>query len=131
MTKAGNYTDDSVKTGTKYYYRVKACNEKCGSASKVVNAKPALKAPSIKVNSKTKAQVKVTYKNVAGAEVYEVYRSTKKNGKYTLVGSENALQFVDDTVKSKKTYYYKVRATVKVGEKVVGTYSKPVKVKSK
>ena len=131
FAKAGNYTDKELATGTKYYYRVSACNERCSAKSKVVNAKPALKAPSIKVSSKTKAEVKVTYKNVTGAEVYEVYRSTKKNGKYELVGSENALQYVDTTAKSKKTYYYKVRATIKVGEKVVGTYSKPIKVKVK
>ena len=130
-TKAGNITVDGLNTGTKYYFRVRACNDKCSGNSKVVNAKPALKAPKITVKSKTKAQAKITYKNVTGTEIYEIYRSTKKNGKYTLVGSENALQFVDTTVKSKKTYYYKVRATIKVGEKVVGTYSKPVKIKVK
>ena len=129
-TKAGNITIDGLNTGTKYYFRVKACNDKCSGNSKVVSAKPALKAPSIKVKSSTKGQVKITYKNVTGAEVYEVYRSTKKNGKYTLVGSENALQYVD-AAKSKKTYYYKVRATSNVNGKIVGTYSKAVKVKVK
>ena len=131
FAKAGNYTDTEVVTGTKYYYRVSACNERCSAKSKVISAKPTLKAPSISVTSKTKAQVKITYKNVTGAEVYEIYRSTKKNGKYELVGSENALKYVDTTVKRKKTYYYKVRATIKVGEKVVGTYSKPKSVKVK
>ena len=45
-----------------------------------------------------------------GATGYQVYRSTSANGSYTLIGSTTKLGYTDETAKSGKTYYYKVRA---------------------
>ena len=60
-----------------------------------------------------KGTVTVSYNKVTGATKYQIYRSEKKNGKYTLVGTSKKTTFADKKVKKKKTYYYKVVASGK------------------
>lgn len=94
-------------------------------------SKPTLK--SVKAASK---KVTVTWKKVANANGYEVYRSTKKGSGYTLVGTVtkgSTVKFVDKTAKKGKKYYYKVRATRvnQAGLNAVSGYSKVKSVKAK
>lgn len=53
---------------------------------------------------------------------YEIYRTTKKNGRYQLLGivSNKQFQYVDKNVQNNKVYYYKVRA---VGKNEKGIFS--------
>ena len=44
-------------------------------------------------------------------QAYNVYRSTKKEGTYTLVGISEGASYVDTQVESDTNYYYKVEAT--------------------
>ena len=133
VTKTGNYKDTSVETGTKYYYRVRACNGTCSKNSKVINAKPALKKPTLKLKA-GKKKVNVTLKRVTGASGYVVERSTKKNNGYSIVMATTTIDmpFEDISVNSKKTYYYRVRAYRMInGKTVFSPYSKVMKVKVK
>ena len=72
---------------------------------------------------------------LASASGYEVYRSTSKNGKYTLVKTINkrsTVTYVNKKLKSNKTYYYKVRAfKSSKGVKTYGSYSSAKKIKVK
>ncbi|MCR4690672.1 MAG: hypothetical protein K5739_04965 [Lachnospiraceae bacterium] len=68
------------------------------------------------------------------ASGYEVYRSTKAKKGFKKVKSVSSkkLSYVDKKVKAKKTYYYKVRAYIKVdGKKYYSQYSAVKKVKAK
>ena len=61
------------------------------------------------------------------ADGYQVYRATKKNGKYKLVKvvkGNKKVSYTNTKLKKNKKYYYKVRAyrTVK-GKKVYGAFS--------
>ena len=94
------------------------------------NEKTTLK--SAKVKGK---KVTLKWKKNSKATGYEIYRATKKNGKYKKIRTikkASAATFTDSKVKKGKTYYYKVRAykTVK-GNKANGKFSAVRKVKIK
>ena len=73
-----------------------------------------VKKPSaFKVKNSKKRKVQITWKKVKGANGYELYRSTKKNGKYVKIKTikkPNTVKFTDSKLKKKKQYYYKIRA---------------------
>lgn len=77
--------------------------------------------------------VLVKWEKVDDTQGYEVYRSTSKNGTYKKIKelkSAAAVGTYDEKVSQNTVYYYKVRAWRKSnGKKIVGRYSKPLKVK--
>ena len=108
----------------------------------VTPAKPAIKDNTTTVKAPAKANLrkpaigsrKVTlrWKKANRATGYKVYRSTKKNGKYTCIKTLKGLKYTDKNLKKGKTYYYKVRAYRKVkGQNVYGSYSAVRKVEVK
>ena len=135
VTKAGNVLVGGLNTGTKYYYRVRACNEynNCNAYSKVVNKVPELKKPTIKVSSKAKTQMTVKVPLVDGAAGYVIERSLAKSKGYVLVKDvKDARAYLDTNLLSKKKYYYRVRAyRIVNGKKVFSAYSKVANAKVK
>lgn len=103
-----------------------------GSGQNVVKVK---KPSVIKVKSVKKKKVRITWKRVKGANGYELYRSTKKNGKYSkikTVKKSGTVKYTDSRIKKKKQYYYKIRAYKKVnGKKYYSLFSdrKGIKIK--
>ena len=55
-------------------------------------------------------KITVKWSSVTGAKNYVVYRATKKNGKYTKIGTTSSCDFTDKKAAKGKTYYYKVAA---------------------
>lgn len=84
---------------------------------------------------KNTAKVKVSWKKVAKAKGYVLYRATAKKGTYKkikTITSVATLSYIDKKVVKGKRYYYKIRAYKKVdGKKVYSKYSaiKNVKIK--
>lgn len=77
-----------------------------------------------------KSGVSLTWKKVAGAKGYRIYRRTK-NGSWKRIReltSSKKVSFTDKTAKSGKTYEYRVRAKC---NKTYGSYSKKIKLKKK
>ena len=92
------------------------------------------KVTKLTVSSKKKKAF-LKWKKNSKATGYEIYRATKKNGKYKKIRTikkASAVTFTDSKVKKGKTYYYKVRAykTVK-RNKANGKFSAVRKVKIK
>lgn len=86
------------------------------------------------ITKKTAGKKKATlkWKKVVGAKSYQVYRATKKNGKFNKVATVKKLSYTNKKLKSKKNYYYKVRAYAKAdGKAYTGAFSQVVKVKVK
>lgn len=70
-----------------------------------------LSAPTkVKATKKSNTKAKVSWKKVEGAKDYVVYRATKKNGKYSKVGTTKGNSYTDKKVKKGKKYFYKVVA---------------------
>lgn len=123
-----SYVDKTVKTGKTYYYKIKSVKKQNSSEfSTIVTAKPSLSKPAIKkISKKGKKSLKVSWKKVDGASKYQIYRSTKKNGKYKKVKilSSKTTSYTNKKLKKGKKYYYKVRAVVKVdGKNVYSAFS--------
>ncbi|MBQ6843435.1 MAG: fibronectin type III domain-containing protein [Agathobacter sp.] len=134
------YTDSSVKTGKKYYYKVRAYKIVAGekiyskySSVKSITAKPAtVSISSIKAGSK---KAMVTWKKQSGVSGYEVYMSAKKSSGYKKVktiSKSSIVKYTKKSLKKGKTYYFKVRSYKVVnGKKVYGSFSKVKSVKIK
>ena len=120
-----SYTDKSLKNGRTYYYKVRAYKKANGmttysSYSNVVKRKAALTKPTqMKVVKGKGLSNKISWKKVAGAKKYEIYRATSKNGKYVKIAvvAAKKLNYTDKKIKKGTTYYYKVRATQNVNKK--------------
>lgn len=84
-----------------------------------------LSVPQItKAESTDNNGAKLEWQNVDGAEGYELFRSTEKNGTYNMLGSFTDNSYVDNSVRCGKKYYYKVRAYKTFsGERIYSDYS--------
>ena len=110
------------------------------SKEKIVEPKPETpnkpeekpnKVSGIKATLNSYNSIKLTWnKAVNGANGYAVYRSTSKDGKYTLrktITSKNTIEFTDTGLDTNTTYYYKVRAYRMIADKKkYGSYSEIV-----
>ncbi len=110
-----SYTNTSSKAGKLYYYRVTAISRSDkrlnSEVSKTVSRRCDLQRPVINVsNDRKSGKPKLTWKEVQGAETYKVYRSTKKNGKYTYLGKTRKTTYINKNAKKGKNYWYKVKA---------------------
>ncbi len=131
-----SWTNSSLKTGTTYYYKVRAYKTSGGtkifgaySSVKSLKAKPAVPG-SVKVTSASSTKAKVSWNKVSGASGYEVYRSTKKDSGYKRVKTTSSTSWTNSSLKKGTTYYYKVRAYKTVnGKKVYGAYSSVKSIK--
>ena len=134
-----SYTNTSLVTGTKYYYKVRASRTVSGmtvysSNSAAVNATPVLdKVTGAKAASASYNSIKVSWTKVSGASGYEIYRTTGIAGPYTKVGtmtSGSTVSYTNTGLTSGKVYYYIVRAYRTVSStKAYGAYSAVVKDK--
>ncbi len=135
-----SWTDTKVSTGKTYYYKMKATvktgsGSKTGKASAAVSGRAVPAAVSLKITTPSAGQIKLSWNKAAGADGYEIYRSTSGNGKYKkvkVISKGNVKTYTQKELTSGKTYYYKVRAFCRVnGKKVYGSESKVVSKKVK
>lgn len=126
-------------SGDIIYYKIRTYKKCVGfnlysDFSNVVSMKK-LSKPAIKVSSNKKKTATVSIsKSTSGASNYEIYRSTKKNKGFKKVKTlkSKAYSWTNKKLKSKKTYYYKVRAVKKVGkDKMYSSFSSVKKIKVK
>lgn len=90
----------------------KTLTARFSGASSDVPAKPVISLE----NVPDTGYVKVTWEAVAGAAKYQVWRSSEKNGEYTLMKTTANLSYVNTNAKPGDKYYYKVRAVAADGE---------------
>ena len=116
------YADTDITAGKTYYYKIKTRNKVnkvtgYSSASKAGYGKT-VKNPGItSVISRSPSKLEINWNSVSGANGYYVYRSTKKNSGYekiATVSGRSTVQYTDSSLKTGKTYYYKVRSRNKV-----------------
>ena len=114
------YTESSavkLSRGT-YYLKVQAFaknavdKEYTLCVNKIGNKKTSVTS----VKSTAYNKLKVSWKVVPAAASYQVYRSTKKDGDYQnikTIDSVGISSWTDSSVKTGKTYYYKIKVVVK------------------
>lgn len=77
---------------------------------------------------KGKARAVITFNKNNTSKKYQVYRSTKKDGKYTRIATITKNKYIDKKIKKKKTYYYKVRS---FNSPFYSAFTKKIKVRVK
>lgn len=131
-----SYTNGGLKTGTKYFYKVRAykvvdSKKVYGTFSSVASATPIpSRVTGVTTASARYDAVKINWSSIVGATGYEVYRSEspKQSYKYvsTVTGNSNTT-FTNTGLITGKVYYYKVRAYYSAsGKKVYGNFSNVV-----
>jgi uncharacterized repeat protein (TIGR02543 family) len=131
-TAALNYTNTGLVCGKTYYYKIKALSGGvAGGLSAAASAKPVPATPaSVKAARASSTSIKLTWKTVAGAIKYEIWRSTSKSSGYACIAETASLSFTNTGLATGKTYYYKVRAYRLSGSsKVYGNNSSVVYAK--
>lgn len=107
-TVSGNGTVSAKKKGTATI-TAKASGLKATCKVTVTEEKK-LKAPSLSVKVNSANGVKLSWKKVSGAQGYYVYRATSKYGSFKKIKKLKGTSYVNNKLKSGKTYYYKVAA---------------------
>lgn len=88
----------------------------------VAKWKPNFKKPELVANKARKNKIKLKWNRMIGGKGYKIYRATKKNGEYKLVGAIKdrwKTAWTDKKIKSGKTYYYRVAAYKKSKKKII------------
>lgn len=112
-SEKNSYKDKTAADGTSYYYKVVAVSGQGtkSEASGLVRVSVPLKTVSgLTAKKASDKSVKLTWKAVSGANRYNVYRSTSKNGTYTKITTITKTTYTDSKISNNKTYYYKVQA---------------------
>lgn len=113
------YIDKELDSGTNYYYKVrafkKAGDKIClGCPSDILDATtcpPVVK--NLHANCISNSFVELNWQTVYKSSGYEVYRATNESGNFTKIATltDNGKScYKDKNLKSRKKYYYKVRA---------------------
>ncbi|MBR3057661.1 MAG: fibronectin type III domain-containing protein [Clostridiales bacterium] len=136
-TTALSYTNGSLTTGKKYYYKVRAyktANSKTGYSdfSSVVSATATLPVPSsVMAKVASPVSVNITWTPGAGTDFIQVWRASKANAEqkdYVLIGTykASAKSSVSKFLTPNNTYYYKLRGYKKLsnGKTIYSGYSK-------
>lgn len=128
-TTATSWNDKrGLKSGTRYSYTVRAVNGSgVSSYYKTGVSETRLSVPVLKKPINVKKGVKVTWKKVAGAFKYRVYRKTAGGSWKKVKDTKKTVWINKGGLKKKKTYYYTVRAIK--GADMSAYNAKGVKVK--
>lgn len=121
-SKYATYTDDSLKTGTTYYYKVNAYRgiRNSSTTEDTVIAEPSLDTPKLKVST-DEGHVKLEIGEVDGATNYEIYRNGEK------LAEQPDTSFIDEDADTDESYAYEVRAERIEDEPVYSDFSKTKK----
>lgn len=110
-TKKTIFENDGLKTGQKYYYKVRAVNSKGkGDFSKIKAVTPKLNKIGKLKPTKTLDGANLTWTEIEGAHGYQVYRYNPYTEKYGLVDIVKKPYYFDPKAKEDSTRKYKIRA---------------------
>ena len=135
-SKYKEYTNTGLKTGTTYYWKVRAYRSASGervysNLSKAISRKATLLSPSNLRTEKVSSRiVRIRWNKVEGASGYMLYRSApNKNGSFKRINTVNSKysSLQDKSLKKGKRYYWKMKAYKVVnGKRVYSGYSKTI-----
>lgn len=113
-TSSTSYIDSSAKSGTKYYYAIRAIDGSSKSYYSTShfddNCKTITYKATIQVANTTSTDIKISWSKVSSAKKYEVYRKAGSAKSWTKVKTTTSTSYTDTSVKNGTTYKYMVKA---------------------
>ncbi len=130
---------DGLEPDTSYTFAVRPFNQVNGKkyfSEKYVKitVRTAPDRPILNVASTKAGAVAFTWNNVEGETGYQIWYSTKENGKYTKISNykANTVKANKSGLTSGKNYYFKIRSYKKTADGYIYSfYSSPVRIKIK
>lgn len=134
-TTKTSYTNASTDIGTTYYYKVKAVTAQkdktvISDYSDIVSIQCRLAAPTVSITSSTSGKPKLSWKAVAGADKYYVYRSTDGEN-FAYWDSTTNLTYINGGAVKDTKYYYKVKAVSTANSGINSAQSSAVSITAK
>ena len=130
-TSSTSYIDSSAKSGTKYYYAIRAIDGSSKSYYSKAhfddNCKTITYKATLSLVNTTGTDIKVSWKKVSGAKKYEVYRKAGSAKKWTKVKTTTSTSYTDEKVKNGTTYKYMVKAINSKSKEVSASDSTTIK----
>lgn len=126
-----SYVHKNLTPGASYSYKIRAYRvsgfgELYSPYSEVTSAIPIPSTPSIKVTLNSYNSLNISWDGIEGADGYEIYRSTSSTGTFEqLTPSEPIItnSYLDSSLTTGTTYYYKVVAYHSDNPKIIGSES--------
>ncbi|MBO5372538.1 MAG: N-acetylmuramoyl-L-alanine amidase [Lachnospiraceae bacterium] len=117
-TTTTTYTDTTVKAGKLYYYKIRAWGKNGNTMiysdySAPVYGRTAKTPGKPTVKSQDSNTLRISWKAVENVSGYVIQRASSKAGKYKKIATITDAQttsYDDTTVKTGKTYYYRIRS---------------------
>ncbi len=134
--KGNSFKNTKLRSGKKYFYKVRACvvqGEKHykGNYSKSASCRTnpyVAKVKNLRGTTVDAQQIKLKWNKVSGADGYQVYRYSKAKKKFVLFKTVKTTAYTNKSLKSDTLYSYKVRAYNKQdGKTFYGPFSAVVK----
>ena len=108
-TSGLSYTDKTAKSGTTYYYTVRAYAGSNSSRYISDSTICFLENPQVETSC-VKGVVTVSWEKITGASGYRVYRRASESEGWTQIATTSAPSYTDKNAKEGQTYYYTARA---------------------
>ena len=113
--KTITYNKTKLKANKSYSFKVRAYKKSGGKTvygkySNVASAKTAPSKSKITISNKDFESLNIKVNSVKGAIKYKLQRSTDKKTYETIIILEDNLKYIDSSLKTGKTYYYRVKA---------------------
>lgn len=128
-----SWTDTGLAFNKPYYYKVvpRGTSEDGkridGKASKAVLGRAICATPTLSVTAKNKTKARARWTRIKGVTGYQLFISTNSSTRYKYYGTKSGTNLTVSGLKSKRTYYYKVRPyVIKNGKRYYGDFS-PIK----
>ncbi|HEY8890470.1 MAG TPA: hypothetical protein VIM70_09465 [Clostridium sp.] len=131
-TTGNSYNNTGLTTYNNYFYVVRAYTmvddiKVYSNWSIVVSAHPVPAGPvNLVATRKSSSIIRLTWSPITGASGYEVYKATSSTGTYSLLSSMSSpyQYYTNYNLTTGKTYYYKVRSFLTVGNtRIYGNWS--------
>lgn len=104
------YTNTSAVPGETYYYQIRPVIEGAEpSTVAFITCDCARPVVSIRTDAMS-GQPELTWDRVTGADKYEIYRSSSRNGHYTRMWTVTDTHYRNTSAEPGETYYYRVKA---------------------
>ena len=108
---ANYYNVTASSNGYIYVYLYNYAGEQFEYNIRIDDTTPRPAAPTVKAtNVASSGKIKLTWNKVNGAVKYNVYRSTAKNGTYSIVKTATGTSYTNTNAKAGTNYYYYVTA---------------------